>query len=291
MEFLNYILDKVEPIKNAADLLILILMGVCSVHSVKDSREKAAKKVAAIVAVGLIGIFVVNYVFNNVEKTEDVTASSNLTVDTVIVPNVVGMNTYEAEQVLAISGLYVKNKTEEQSTFVSKQTLTPNQEVNRGTEIELTNSLEQIEIPEWTVQDYFHKLMMDNTGALRIEEVADFIYWSKGMITVRGIDLNKEKNPDQVSTERDYIPKGKCFAQLDFSGVDISNMGMEIYYEYRDDTVDRGFPFRTENNSTMIAVPAGVYLIRAVSDEATWSKDVYIDSSAEYTIQLEKDDQ
>lgn len=41
----------------------------------------------------------------------------------------------------------------------------------------------------------------------------------------------------------------------------------------------------------MIAVPAGVYLIRAVSDEATWSKDVYIDSSAEYTIQLEKDDQ
>ena len=288
MEFLNYILDKVEPIKNAADLLILILMGVCSVHSVKDSREKAAKKVAAIVAVGLIGIFVVNYVFNNVEKTEDVTASSNLTV---IVPNVVGMNTYEAEQVLAISGLYVKNKTEEQSTFVSKQTLTPNQEVNRGTEIELTNSLEQIEIPEWTVQDYFHKLMMDNTGALRIEEVADFIYWSKGMITVRGIDLNKEKNPDQVSTERDYIPKGMCFAQLDFSGVDISNMGMEIYYEYRDDTVDRGFPFRTENNSTMIAVPAGVYLIRAVSDEATWSKDVYIDSSAEYTIQLEKDDQ
>lgn len=291
MEFLNYILDKVEPIKNAADLLILILMGFCSVHSVKDSREKAVKKVAAIVAVGLIGIFVVNYVFNNVEKTEDVTASSNLTVDTVIVPNVVGMNTYEAEQVLAISGLYVKNKTEEQSTFVSKQTLTPNQEVNRGTEIELTNSLEQIEIPEWTVQDYFHKLMMDNTGALRIEEVADFIYWSKGMITVRGIDLNKEKNPDQVSTERNYIPKGMCFAQLDFSGVDISNMGMEIYYEYRDDTVDRGFPFRTENNSTMIAVPAGVYLIRAVSDEATWSKDVYIDSSAEYTIQLEKDDQ
>jgi len=214
-----------------------------------------------------------------------------LTVDTVIVPNVVGMNTYEAEQVLAISGLYVKNKTEEQSTFVSKQTLTPNQEVNRGTEIELTNSLEQIEIPEWTVQDYFHKLMMDNTGALRIEEVADFIYWSKGMITVRGIDLNKEKNPDQVSTERDYIPKGMCFAQLDFSGVDISNMGMEIYYEYRDDTVDRGFPFRTENNSAMIAVPAGVYLIRAVLDEATWSKDVYIDSSAEYTIQLEKDDQ
>ena len=68
-------------------------------------------------------------------------------------------------------------------------------------------------------------------------------------------------------------------------------MGMEIYYEYRDDTVDRGFPFRTENNSAMIAVPAGVYLIRAVSDEATWSKDVYIDSSAEYTIQLEKDDQ
>ena len=105
MEFLNYILDKVEPIKNAADLLILILMSFCSVHSVKDSREKAAKKVAAIVAVGLIGIFVVNYVFNNVEKTEDVTASSNLTVDTVIVPNVVGMNTYEAEQVLAISGL------------------------------------------------------------------------------------------------------------------------------------------------------------------------------------------
>ena len=49
MEFLNYILDKVEPIKNAADLLILILMGFCSVHSVKDSREKAAKKVAAIV--------------------------------------------------------------------------------------------------------------------------------------------------------------------------------------------------------------------------------------------------
>lgn len=43
MEFLNYILDKVEPIKNAADLLILILMGVCSVHSVKDSREKAAE--------------------------------------------------------------------------------------------------------------------------------------------------------------------------------------------------------------------------------------------------------
>lgn len=291
MEFLNYILDKVEPIKNAADLLILILMSFCSVHSVIDSREKAAKKVAAIVAVGLIGIFVVNYVFNNVEKTEDVTASSNLTVDTVIVPNVVGMNTYEAEQVLAISGLYVKNKTEEQSTFVSKQTLTPNQEVNRGTEIELTNSLEQIEIPEWTVQDYFHKLMIDNTGALRIEEVADFIYWSKGMITVRGIDLNKEKNPDQVSTERDYIPKGMCFAQLDFSGVDISNMGMEIYYEYRDDTVDRGFPFRTENNSAMIAVPAGVYLIRAVSDEATWSKDVYIDSSAEYTVQLEKDDQ
>ena len=105
MEFLNYILDKVEPIKNAADLLILILMGFCSVHSVKDSREKAAKKVAAIVAVGLIGIFVVNYVFNNVKKTEDVTASSNLTADTVIVPNVVGMNTYEAEQVLAISGL------------------------------------------------------------------------------------------------------------------------------------------------------------------------------------------
>lgn len=81
MEFLNYILDKVEPIKNAADLLILILMGFCSVHSVKDSREKAAKKVAAIVAVGLIGIFVVNYVFNNVKKTEDVTASSNLTAD------------------------------------------------------------------------------------------------------------------------------------------------------------------------------------------------------------------
>lgn len=77
MEFLNYMLDKMGTIKNALKLLILILMGFCYIlysvrkHSArknfvhqradsgqkeKDDGEKAAKKIAAIVAVGLIGV-------------------------------------------------------------------------------------------------------------------------------------------------------------------------------------------------------------------------------------------
>lgn len=180
MEFLNYMLDKMGTIKNAVKLLILILMGFCYIlysvrkHSArknfvhqradsgqkeKDDGEKAAKKIAAIVAVGLIGGFAANYIFNNAGETEDVTRSSNLTDDTVIVPNVVGMNAYEAEQVLTISGLYVIDKTCDENTFVSEQTLQPNTNVERGTEIKLINAANEIETSRLTVEDYFHQMI------------------------------------------------------------------------------------------------------------------------------------
>lgn len=309
MEFLNYMLDKMGTIKNAVELLILILMGFCYIlysvrkHSArknfvhqradsgqkeKDDGEKAAKKIAAIVAVGLIGVFAANYIFNNAGGTEDVTASSNLTDDTVIVPNVVGMNAYEAEQVLTISGLYVIDKTGDENTFVSEQTLQPNTNVERGTEIKLVNTANEIETSQLTVEDYFHQMMNISENSMTIEKSGRFICWSNGMTDIEEIDLNKDRNPTRNVTHLPYMPSGMCFVQLKFDDMNVSDM-QTIIYEYSAGNEENGFEFHAQDDSAMLVVPAGVYLIYAGSNGNSWRETISINASGTYDILLRQD--
>ena len=84
------------------------------------------------------------------------------------------------------------------------------------------------------------------------------------------------------------MPSGMCFVQLKFDDTNVSDM-QTIIYEYSAGNEENGFEFHAQDDSAMLVVPAGVYLIYAGSNGNSWRETISINASGTYDILLRQD--
>lgn len=184
MEFYDYLLNSAATISGAIGFVLLIL-------EVRKKDGKGINVSLAILAIALLLFYIVRYCTNSQQKVSAPTFSESTasviestgsistavepssesvpagvsaypmdtSADGVYVPDVVGMNVYEAEQLLTLAGLKTKLEDiqggKELSMYVSHQFPEAGQVEQNGTVIKLWGEDAQTTSPKQTLHDFF----------------------------------------------------------------------------------------------------------------------------------------
>lgn len=319
MEFYDYLLNSAATISGAIGFVLLIL-------EVRKKDGKGINVSLAILAIALLLFYIVRYCTNSHQKVSAPTFSESTasviestgsistavepssesvpagvsaypmdtSADGVYVPDVVGMNVYEAEQLLTLAGLKTKLEDiqggKELSMYVSHQFPEAGQVEQNGTVIKLWGEDAQTTSPKQTLHDFFLQKIdqcEDSKELLDAKDGNEIVFWSLGDTVVQNYNFNKVDDP--MGEELDYIPLGMCFMDVSFYGIVTSDVQLTIGYRHSDGSESpRSVELRTENNAALIALPKGTYIFRAEANGHFWEKDIVIEQSGKITIQMEQ---
>ena len=208
--------------------------------------------------------------------------------DPVEIPDIVGMNVYEAMQLLTVAGLRVDSTNALDDAYVCGQSPEAGELVERGTTVVMKSSQEQVKMPQQTLNDYFMSAMKTNGASVKMDQEGELVFWSLYTTVVGKYNLNETGS--QEDKNLNYLPKGLCFMKISFTGVIASDVQMAIYYLNSDGNESvRGIGFATENNATLMILPEGRYMIHAFGNGHQWKKEVTIERSDNIMLQMEQE--
>ena len=208
--------------------------------------------------------------------------------DPVEIPDIVGMNVYEARQLLTVAGLRVDSANTSDDAYVCEQSPVAGELAERGTTVTMKGSQEQVKMPRQTLNEYFMSAMKTNETPMKMDQEGELIFWSLYTTVVGKYNLNEAGS--QEDEYLDYLPKGLCFMKISFNGVVTSDVQMSIYYLNSDGSESvRGIGFGTENNATLMILPEGRYVIHASGNGHLWKKEVSIKKSDNIMLQMEQE--
>lgn len=328
MDFLYFLMNSASMIGGAIGFVILVREGFLWFGS-KDKKpgEKIFHILMSILAVCLLAFAIGDYFANKQQKLDEmsgITASTTVsgsstasvveepssedasvdigseesmsvssiddTTDTTQVPDVVGMNVYEAEQLLTIAGFQVDGHEIAENLYVCSQSPEANQSAVRGENVKLEVSTEQVVSPKQTLHDYFlQKIEQDDMNEEKVDagDGNEIAFWSLGCVGVQEYNFNSVENP--INKSLDYLPEGMCFMDVTFQGIITSDIQLVIYCKHADGSVSpMGLNLLTENNTTLIVLPKGSYVFQADADGHSWKGDMTVKQSGVIAVQMEQ---
>lgn len=328
MDFLDFLLNTAATISGAIGLVIFVREGFLWLESKRDKKsgEEEFNALMSLLAVCLMLFMVCRYFMNYQRKmdksletsTSTTSASSALPVmepssedisvgvgsevsvpvssiddttdDTTQVPDVVGMNVYEAEQLLTIAGFQVDGHEITENLYVCSQSPEANQSAVRGENVKLEVSTEQVVSPKQTLHDYFlQEIEKDDTSEKKADagDGNEIAFWSLGCVGVQEYNFNSVENP--INKSLNYLPEGLCFVDVTFQGIITSDTQLVIYYKHADGSVSpMGLNLLTENNATLIVLPRGSYVFQADADGHSWKGNMTVEQSGIIAVQMEQ---
>ena len=199
-------------------------------------------------------------------------SNDNIYNNSVVVPNVIGMEQFEAVQALHLNGLkyqvHLSGNGISDKYYIIGQSYQPNSVVDAGTVVSLELSPN---LPESGATDYSYEINDDEVKTA--DELKGF--YLKTVSTTNGSFYNAETNS---TTVLDYIPVKLCHVIFNVTGSEDSILSISMIDK------NTGLCIDNDNGKSELYINKGEYTIMADFGDYSKTVNINITGSGEYDI-------